>query len=191
MISTIEIFLLGRSLNGRSEKVYLDMETAERVVLKKKHTLFFIPMEYWAILTFIGGISLMIGGDAGTNTSHYTEGDVSFICPKEWAITDKSNYEDGHYVACEKSGSDASGLITIDWFGTERDLSELLELMKADLEEGFGQAGGAVNFSETETASFKGYTALTQNYTLLLQGIEFQGNIMAWDCNGRSFTTLF
>ena len=44
-------FMVGRKLNNPSnDKIVVDEQTGERIALKSRSTLFFIPMEYWSIL---------------------------------------------------------------------------------------------------------------------------------------------
>ena len=49
---------LGRKLNGKPARELIDAKTGERVLLKQRHTLFWIPMEWWAIPTFALGTAI-------------------------------------------------------------------------------------------------------------------------------------
>ncbi len=51
--ASVIIYVLGRWLNTQNAKVYIDKESGEEMRLRKKHSFFFIPMEYWGILTFV------------------------------------------------------------------------------------------------------------------------------------------
>lgn len=46
VISAIIVWLVGTKLNGGEGKVLVDPETEQEVVLKKDHTLFWIPMQW-------------------------------------------------------------------------------------------------------------------------------------------------
>ncbi|MDP8100880.1 hypothetical protein [Phocoenobacter atlanticus] len=48
-LSAIAVWLIGSKLNGGKGKKLIDPETNETVILKKKHTLFWIPMQWFAI----------------------------------------------------------------------------------------------------------------------------------------------
>ncbi len=50
IVNAIIIFTLGQYLEKRPAKVVIDKETGKEIVLKKKHTLFFIPLKYWSIV---------------------------------------------------------------------------------------------------------------------------------------------
>lgn len=50
----------GRRLNGGTGRVLLDPATGQHVVLRRTHSLFFIPMQWWAVpLAVAGGFMLL------------------------------------------------------------------------------------------------------------------------------------
>src|SRR5690625_148010 len=49
MLSAAAVYAVGRKLNGKPARVLRDETTGEEVVLKPRHSLFLINMEYWAI----------------------------------------------------------------------------------------------------------------------------------------------
>lgn len=52
-LSCLIIYFLGKWLNTRKAKVYIDKQSGEEVVLKNNHTFFFIRMEYWGMIIFV------------------------------------------------------------------------------------------------------------------------------------------
>jgi hypothetical protein len=48
-------WLLGKRLNGKPGRELLDPKTGERVLLRKRHSLFWLRMEYWSIPVAITG----------------------------------------------------------------------------------------------------------------------------------------
>ena len=61
IISGIICWMLGKRLNRISERVLIDRETGEEIRVKgRKHSLFFIKMEYWAPVLIILGIVSII-----------------------------------------------------------------------------------------------------------------------------------
>jgi membrane protein YqaA with SNARE-associated domain len=56
-VSAIEIYLLGKWLNTRKAKKYIDTETGEEVIMKHNHSFFFIRMEHWGII--VGGATII------------------------------------------------------------------------------------------------------------------------------------
>ncbi|MBU4265646.1 MAG: hypothetical protein L6243_05520 [Candidatus Altiarchaeales archaeon] len=142
----------------------------------------YAPLIVIAVL-FIGcmGEEPQIGSSSG----------VTYTCPEGWTITDELDYGGvGHYSACEKDGENSSGVFVLSWFGIEQGLNESLGDMRGTLEEGYGGEGMDVEFSEPEEAVFKGYDALVSDYSLSLEGIDFQGKIIAFNCNEKSVVIL-
>ncbi len=50
--------LLGSYLNNSGGRVLTDPKTGETVVYRRRHSLFFIPMQWWGVLLVIGGTVL-------------------------------------------------------------------------------------------------------------------------------------
>lgn len=53
LLGAMAVWFLGKKLNGGKGQMLTDEQTGEKVMLKAKHTLFFINMEYWAIPALI------------------------------------------------------------------------------------------------------------------------------------------
>ncbi len=47
--SAATVWFVGRHYNGAAPRELVDPKTGQTVLLRQKHSLFFIPMEYWAI----------------------------------------------------------------------------------------------------------------------------------------------
>ena len=47
------IFFVGQKLNRKPGKVVIDKETNEEYILKSTHSLFWIPLQYWGIVTAV------------------------------------------------------------------------------------------------------------------------------------------
>lgn len=61
LVAGVLLFLLGRRLNDPSHaRVLLDPQTGQPVILQRKHTFFWIPMEFWAVILALGGVAYMI-----------------------------------------------------------------------------------------------------------------------------------
>lgn len=59
LASAIVVWFVGRKLNSKPAKVLMDPQTNQEVILKNKHTMFWIPMEYYAILFAIGAAGIL------------------------------------------------------------------------------------------------------------------------------------
>jgi hypothetical protein len=59
LISALACWFLGLRFQNRKSRVLRDVETGQEIVVKESHTLFFVPMLWWApILAAIGVIIL-------------------------------------------------------------------------------------------------------------------------------------
>ena len=56
------VYLLGRRLDRRPGRTMVDKATGQEVVLRDSHTLFFVPMKYWAWLLAIVGLVVLVVG---------------------------------------------------------------------------------------------------------------------------------
>lgn len=59
VLSAIAVWWLGNKLNSAPGRELVDPQTGQRVVLRTRHTLFWIPMQWWAIpILLLGGVAL-------------------------------------------------------------------------------------------------------------------------------------
>jgi outer membrane lipoprotein SlyB len=59
--SAIATWIVGIRLNDPAQdRVLVDPQTGQRVVLRRRHSLFWIPMQWWAPLAAIAGIILAL-----------------------------------------------------------------------------------------------------------------------------------
>ncbi len=52
-LSAIIVGLLGLNLNNKPGRILLDAKTNEQIEVKKIHSLFWIPMQYWGIILLL------------------------------------------------------------------------------------------------------------------------------------------
>ena len=55
-------WFLGRYLNGRPARVVIDKATGQEVLVKPKHDLMFIKLEYWGAIFCVIGLAVLIRG---------------------------------------------------------------------------------------------------------------------------------
>ena len=55
VVAGLALFVLGLLLHAQPDRVLQDSATGEEVVLRERHTLFWIPIQYWGIVIAIGG----------------------------------------------------------------------------------------------------------------------------------------
>ncbi|WP_338523798.1 hypothetical protein NUH87_29480 [Pseudomonas batumici] len=52
---------VGHWLNNQPGKTYIDKSTGGEVIIRKKHTLFFVPMQYVSVLWAVMGVFALFG----------------------------------------------------------------------------------------------------------------------------------
>lgn len=60
LASSALVWFSGKKLNSDPGRVMIDKASGQEVVLKSSHTLFFVKMEYWAILIAALGLFMVI-----------------------------------------------------------------------------------------------------------------------------------
>lgn len=58
VISAIAVWLVSKKLNGAKGKVLIDPQTNKEVLLKEKHTMFWMPMEWYSVL--LGALAIFV-----------------------------------------------------------------------------------------------------------------------------------
>ncbi|WP_200845185.1 hypothetical protein [Roseomonas sp. 18066] len=49
---------VGRRLNGGPGRELIDARTGQRLILRPRHSLFWIPMQYWSVLSLLAALGL-------------------------------------------------------------------------------------------------------------------------------------
>ena len=60
MIAAIFSWYFGRKWNSAEGKAVIDKETGEEILLKRKHSMFWISMEYWGVIFGILGVLVVV-----------------------------------------------------------------------------------------------------------------------------------
>ena len=58
LLSGIAVYFTGCYFNGKPGRVLIDKATGREVTLRHKHSMFFIPMEYWGFILVAIGFAL-------------------------------------------------------------------------------------------------------------------------------------
>ena len=49
-LSAVAVYFVGNTLNKKPGKIVIDPENNEKIELKKVHSMFWIPLQYWAVI---------------------------------------------------------------------------------------------------------------------------------------------
>jgi hypothetical protein len=56
LVAGFIVLLIGKYLNKKEGKVYIEKDTGKEVVMKPQHSLFFVNVEYWSYILFALGL---------------------------------------------------------------------------------------------------------------------------------------
>ncbi|MEH3143802.1 MAG: hypothetical protein PGN34_00215 [Methylobacterium frigidaeris] len=62
-------WVVGRRLNGRPDRELVDPRTGQVVILRQRHTLFWIPMQYYSVLMLLLGALALFAAMQGGGSS--------------------------------------------------------------------------------------------------------------------------
>lgn len=62
LLAGIAVWFTGVRLNRETDRRLLDPKTGKEVVVRRRHTLFWIPMQYWAPVLALIGVAVLISG---------------------------------------------------------------------------------------------------------------------------------
>ena len=62
LISALLLHLLAKRLERRPSRTLMDKATGQEVTLVERHTMWFVPLRYWALLFAIAGVALILVG---------------------------------------------------------------------------------------------------------------------------------
>ena len=62
LIGAAVLWPLGWRLNGGSGRTLVDPQTGQQVVLRRDHSLFFVKMEYWAVILAVVAVIMLAQG---------------------------------------------------------------------------------------------------------------------------------
>lgn len=60
VVSAALVWGIGRKLNTMPGRELVDPKTGERLVLRRRHTMFWIPMEWWALASLLVGAVVVV-----------------------------------------------------------------------------------------------------------------------------------
>ncbi|HEY9288265.1 MAG TPA: hypothetical protein VIT43_09615 [Candidatus Dormibacteraeota bacterium] len=62
IVAAVALWFTGVRLNGQPGRQLVDPKTGQNVVLRRRHTLFWIPMQYWAPVLALIGVIVIVNG---------------------------------------------------------------------------------------------------------------------------------
>ncbi|WDF45199.1 hypothetical protein PQ459_09840 [Chryseobacterium sp. KACC 21268] len=121
---------------------------------------------------------------------NYTDKDLEIDLPVGWTISDQEDFGTGKYFAIEKNGFNSSGVVTISFVESDRNLEEWIEMNMDELKSSFILKKADVKFGKIIQTKFQNMDALSSEYRLNLLGVGHSGVIYAFSKNGRVFAFM-
>lgn len=69
-LAAVANWFVGVRLNGRPGRELIDPKTGGRVVIRRRHALFWIPMQYYSVLFALLAVAALFAPPEGTATEH-------------------------------------------------------------------------------------------------------------------------
>lgn len=123
--------------------------------------------------------------------SRFDKSGVSFTVPDDWKITEEEDIEGkGYYLACEKTGANSSGLVTVTWVNDSMDLAAMAGSYGSELKKNFVLKKADPKLDPVSRTSFNGMEAMGMKYTLKLLGVAHRGHIYCFYGKGKTITVM-
>lgn len=121
---------------------------------------------------------------------NYISKDIEIDYPTGWKITDQEDFGTGKYFAIEKSGFNASGVVTISLLESDYDLEKWIKLNIEQLKSSFTLKKADVKFGKIVKTKFQNLDALSSEYKMKLLGLDHSGIIYVFSKNGKVFAFM-
>lgn len=121
----------------------------------------------------------------------FSRSGISFNIPNDWTITELEKLdEESYYLSCEKSGSNASGLVTMTWMSSEMGTEETVQHFANELKKTYKEQNADPRMSAVMKGIYQTYQCARVTYSLKLMGTPHRGTISCFQLCGKTITIL-
>lgn len=124
----------------------------------------------------------------------FSNKDIEFTCPEGWKMTSYQVYGDIiSYIALEKRGLNASGLVSFTWTDYDEyddNLDDAIEQYKTEYQSNFILKNSKLKFSATQDAKYNNIPSRVAPYTLSILGNGSSGEVIAFHHKGKTVVVL-
>lgn len=114
----------------------------------------------------------------------------SFNIPADWSITEKEELDaETYYVAVEKKGENASGLVTVVSFEYLIELDDLIEINIEEIKS--NSVFKDLDFTSIESSKFNNILARKTSYTFEIMGVPHRGTFFSLSSENNTVIVLF
>jgi hypothetical protein len=130
---------------------------------------------------------LLVTACQSTPPQKFAKRGVSFTCPESWKITEQEAQSDGgYYLAMEKDGIDASGLVAITWVTDSMDLDLWLEGYVSGLANNAIYKNANLVLEDPVETTYNGIYAKAQSFTCSILTVGHRATI--YSLHGKNKT---
>jgi len=136
-------------------------------------------------------VFLIIGFSCETQKSGggFSQDGLSFKYPSGWNITEQENLDGaGYFLSIEKTGFDASGLLTITWINEILDSSEYIELIQEEYEN--QRLLSDMEFESARNNNFNGIQSISCDFRFKAMGIKHRGIVHVFLKNEKTYSIV-
>jgi hypothetical protein len=133
-------------------------------------------MKFWKSLIIVFIIVVASGCGTQTPGGIFLRDGVSFTYPSGWSITEQEDLDGaGYYLSVEKSGFDASGLVTLTWINGTIDSWDYLEIIQEEFKN--QKLLNGLEFQSVRDDSFNGIQSISCDFKFNGFGLKHSGVI--------------
>lgn len=145
-------------------------------------------MKIWTNILIVV-LLIAVGCKAKDPGGDFSRDGVSFSYPSGWSITEQDDMDGiGYYLAVEKSGFDASGLVTLTWVDIVVDRNEYIQTIQEEITD--QPFMDNLKFQPEVEGTFGEMPALSSEFTSKTMGIKHDGVIYVFEHEGKTYSVI-
>ena len=138
---------------------------------------------------FIALTILIVSCESKSTGGDFTRDDVSFTYPEGWSITDSDSLDGaGFYLSLEKSGYDASGLLTITWINGMLDADDYLNIIKDEFKS--QEVLDGLDFEMAGEGAFNNKKSLSCEFNFETLGLKHRGIVHVFLEGNKTYSII-
>lgn len=122
----------------------------------------------------------------------YMRDGISFSVAEGWKIIANDSIGDNaYYFSAERTGSKATGLLTITWANKVEDPQKTITALQLRMKGANMYRNPGIEFSETISDYFAGIKVRSCNYATIVKGQKIDGVIYCFNSSRKTITVFF
>lgn len=122
----------------------------------------------------------------------YLRDGISFSIAEGWKmITNDSIGNQAYYFSAERTGTKATGLITVTWANKEEDPNKAIIAQQENMKNSNLYRNPGIEFSMTVPDKLAGQNVLRCEYATIVKGQKLEGTIYCLNCSRKTVIIFF